>query len=424
MRVKIVPSCLSGTLPAISSKSAVHRLCIAASLARARSAIVVRGISDDIRATLCALSSLGTKIAIVPDRAGQVRLELMPGPIGREPVLDCGECGSTARFLLPVAAAVTDAFTLTGRGSLLPRPFEPLCRVMERHGVQFDRYQLPIRANGMLTPGRFAITGAVSSQYITGLLFALPLLPQDSEIVLTCPLESAGYVDLTLSILERFGVSPKPTEWGYSIQGSAHYCAPEQALAAEGDWSNAASLLCAAAIDGGVTVTGLSLTSRQRDRAILPVLSAMGARVIETADSVSVESAVLKSAGTIDAREIPDLVPVIAAVSALAEGETVITGAARLRFKESDRLHSVAMSLGAIGADIVESGDELIIRGKPRLSGGVSSAYNDHRIVMALAVAALGCAAPVVIDGVQAVEKSYPRFFEDFRCLGGKADVL
>lgn len=418
MDVKITPSPLCGEIAAISSKSDVHRLLIAAALSDRPTRVSFNVFSKDILATLAALSTMGAKSAVTPDGA-----QIEPfASIEENPVIDCDECGSTARFLLPLTAALFDSVTVTGRGSLMSRPFSALTEAMRQGGAAVDRDFLPITTTGRLSPGRYEIAGDISSQYITGLLFALTRLGGESEILLKTPLQSAGYVAMTLDTLRRFGVEVLRTERGFFIPKGQKYRSPGT-LAAEGDWSNAAFWLAAGALGAGVTVTGLSENSLQKDREIFSILTAMGAKTAQEDGRFTAARRRLVAA-EIDAGDIPDLVPVLAVAASVAEGTTRIKNAGRLKIKESDRLTTVFSTLSALGAKIEKTDDALTVNGVPRLRGGVVEGAGDHRIVMAAAVAASVCDGPVIIRGAEAVEKSYPNFFEHYNRLGGYAHVL
>lgn len=420
MRAIITPQPLSGTVHAISAKSDVHRLLLAAALADAPTQIVCNVLSADIRATANALSALGAAV-----RISDTGIFVMPHT-EKPPqtvTVDCGESGSTLRFLLPVVSACGKNGIFCGAGRLPQRPLDDLRQAMEAHGVTFSPAgEFPVHTKGRLTAGRYCLSGNVSSQYITGLLFALPLLSGDSEIVLQTRLASKPYVDMTLHTLRQFGVAVEPTESGYFISGGQRFHSPKK-ITAQGDWSNAAFFLTAGAIGGAVTVTGLQTDSPQGDRAVLSILARMGARVSAQADAVTISAAPL--CGTqIDATDIPDLVPILSVAAAFAqEGRTTVTNAARLRLKESDRLAAICTLLTRLGAKAEETADGLSIEGGG-LHGGAVSGFHDHRIVMSAAVGAAFAATKTEIFGSEAVEKSYPQFFTDFKHLGGKADVL
>lgn len=416
MNVKIQPSALSGTLPAIASKSAAHRLLICAALAESPSAITCAETSADIEATVRCLAALGARIRY---DGGVFHIDPLPRPVAGERILDAGESGSTLRFLLPVACALgaEAAFYMSGR--LPERPLSPLYEELISHGcaISAPGYS-PIRTGGRLKSGRYTIYGGVSSQFISGLLFALPLTDGESIIRVTGEIESRPYADMTVDALRRSGIDVVTDGRVFRVPGNQRY-APESAVTVEGDWSNAAFWLCLGAVGAHeITVTNLNHKSLQGDKSVAELLKRFGARVVTSEDSVTVSRGNLRGI-EIDAGNTPDLVPALAAAASVAEGVTVIKNAGRLRLKESDRLKATASTLGALGADISETVDGLVIRGKNRLDGGTVDSHGDHRIVMAAAVAAAVCINPVIIKGAEAVRKSYPGFFEDYKALGG-----
>lgn len=415
----ISPSVIRGTLTPPPSKSAAHRLLIAAALAGEGR---VRGLSlsADMEATLRAVRGLGVSVRLDGDAAC-----FAPAPPSSSPspqTVDCGESGSTLRFLIPLYAARGIPAVFTGHGRLPERPLRVYADCLPPHGVTLSAASgLPLTVTGRLTGGDFALPGDVSSQFITGLLFALPLCREDSRIRLTTPLESAGYVDMTLQVLQQAGIRVEPLEDGWFIPGSQTYRPLDTAV--ESDWSQAAFLLAAGALGGEVTLTGLNSASAQGDREALSLFRRFGAAVEEAPGRIVCRKAPLHGID-IDAAQIPDLVPVLAATAALADGVTHITGAARLRLKESDRLAAVADGIRRLGGRVEEGPDSLTITGVSRLAGGRAEGYNDHRIVMALSMAALGCEAPVTVTDAQSVAKSWPAFFEDYRAIGGTAHVI
>lgn len=420
MDCSITPTKLTGKIKAVESKSDAHRLLICAALSEASTEIIINNISKDIAATIGCLSAMGSDIQTRQD--GCLIVGPLWGGITQNPVLNCGESGSTLRFLLPAAAAVLDGFTMTGSGRLPQRPLTPVITAMKSNGCTFASEKLPVQVSGKLRSGRFELPGDVSSQFISGLLFALPLLDGDSEITLTSPLESSGYVDMTLHTLARFGLSVICEKNRIFVPGSQQYISPGS-VTVEGDWSNAAFWLAAGAINGGIICSGLNENSLQCDRRMLDILKQMGAD-ITFENGVATAAYRELRAITLNAAEIPDLVPITAALMALAKGTSVIENAGRVRLKESDRLTAITENLNKLGADVRETADSLIINGKPELAGGVADGCGDHRIVMALAVASVACKGTVVIRGADAVEKSYPGFFGDFNKLGGRANVI
>ncbi|MBQ3355885.1 MAG: 3-phosphoshikimate 1-carboxyvinyltransferase [Oscillospiraceae bacterium] len=411
MELTLSPRPIGGKIAAIASKSAAHRLMICAALSDRATKISCAETSKDVEATARVLTALGADFTYGNGAYTVYPLQLPRG----DQVLDCGESGSTLRFLLPVVGALGVSATFRLHGRLAERPLSPLWEAMQAHGCCLSRPSADtVLCEGRLRGGIWEIAGNVSSQFISGLLFALPLTGEASEIVLSTPLESAGYADLTVQALRQFGVEAERTETGWRIPKGQGFRSCGRA-AVEGDWSNAAFWLCAGAISAPVTVEGLSLTSAQGDRAILSVLERFGANVETGSGSVTVTPGELHAI-ELDARHIPDLVPPIALVAACAQGTTRIFGAERLRLKESDRLQSVADALTALGADVTITADGLLIRGG-RLCGGRADICNDHRIAMMAAIAACACTQTVTLRGAEAVNKSYPRFWEDYRIL-------
>ena len=424
MNVKCYPATLSGTVQAIPSKSDAHRKLICAALSENGGTLPLHApFCDDIAATISCLQALGAEITET-EKGLQIR------PINRvkHADLDCSESGSTLRFLLPVAMAVCSNITVTGRGRLPERPINILVDAMSAHGVHFQEKSLPLNANGALTGGIYEIAGNVSSQFLSGLLMALPLCDSDSEIRLTTPLQSAAYVDMTLDTLRLFGaeinVNTNDSCTSYSIRGKQVLHMPDS-VKIDGDWSNAAFWLIAASIQkaqsNGIAIAGLDLNSTQGDRAIWSILGESGARTSEEGTSLSVRCGQNRPL-SVSMEGIPDLLPILAVKAAYADGASEFYNAARLRLKESDRLQSVAQMWSALGGHVEEKSDSLTVFSSV-LRGGTVDAQNDHRLVMAAAIAALGCEEPVTILGAEAVNKSYPSFFSDYIALGGRAEI-
>lgn len=401
MTIRLTPRPLAGTVRAVSSKSHAHRALICAALAGAPLPAGGLDPSEDLAATYRCLAALD----------------------GPEPVLDCGESGSTLRFLLPVAAMTADTARFTGRGRLPERPLGPLLEAMAAHGCRFTTDRVPLTVTGRLRGGAYTLPGNVSSQYISGLLLALPLARENSRIRLSSPLESAGYVALTLRTLRDFGVHVEQTQDGFLIPGGQRYTAPP-AYTVEGDWSNAAFFLTAGALAGPVRVTGLRRDAGQGDRAIERLLKAFGGRAVWEDEAIALENGAPFAPQRVDVADVPDLFPILAVAACACRGDTLLYNAARLRLKESDRIASTARLLVALGGRAEERPDALLIRGEGALRGGAVDGCGDHRIVMAAAIAAQLCREPVEIHGAEAVCKSYPRFFDDFTALGGQAHVL
>lgn len=410
MNIKITPLPLSGSIEGIASKSVAHRALICACLAKEPSIIKINTTSQDIEATVSCLRGMGASINI---RGTEYLIEPIfeVSPLAK---IDCGESGSTLRFLLPVICALGMNAEISGRGRLPERPLSPLKEELIRAGALISD-EFPLRVSGKIKCGEYSIKGNVSSQFVTGLLLALAAVEGESKINLIPPVESRPYIDITLSVLRSFGAEIKEDNNTFYVKGGRLRGGN---FAVEADWSNAAFWLCS-----GVGVSGLNPDSVQGDKAIIDVLEKMNAKIIHSGNSYKVDVSGLCGA-VIDASDIPDAVPVIAAIAATAEGETVIKNAQRLRLKESDRIVSTAQMLRSLGADIRETEDGMIIVGKPALSGGTVDSFNDHRIAMAAAVAAAKCEGEVIITGADAVNKSYPDFFKDYNMLGGHADVL
>ncbi len=423
MNLIVSPAVLQGAVCAIPSKSDAHRKLICAACSDQDSSMQLpKPYCADLRATIQCLTALGASLTET-----EQGLQIRPIDADRRallPLLDCGESGSTFRFLLPVAMAVTDTASFCGSGRLPERPIDALTDVMRAHGIQFSDKTLPFTANGRLRGGIYALPGNITSQYLSGLLMALPHAAEDSEIRLTKPLESAAYVTLTCKVLERFGITVTQKIENdlpvYGIQGAQTLHAPKQ-ITVDGDWSNAAFFLVAGAISAPVTVTGIYADSLQGDKAICDILRQTGAIVEQSQDSVTVSPPKdgILHAFSADMTEIPDLLPILSVLAACAQGQSHLHHAARLRLKECDRLTATANLLEGLGGKVTELADALLIEGTA-LSGGIADGCNDHRMVMSAAIAALRCAHSVTILGTEAVNKSYPTFFADYTSLGGK----
>ena len=401
-----------GKIKAIASKSVAHRLLICAAFANKESAIRCENVNNDILATANCLRALGAEIDYVNESFYVKPISLFVN----DAILNCNESGSTLRFLIPVVCAVCDKTSFMMSGRLPERPLSPLREELESHGIKFEYPQNDIlTVSGKLKCGDYIISGEVSSQFISGLLFALSILNGKSTLTVTGKIESAPYIEMTLDALKAFGVSVSVNGNIYTVLGKD--LTSKGVLSVEGDWSNAAFSLCAAALGGNITLDNLNLSSHQGDKAILDILTSFGSQIVKGNDFVTVKKDKLHAI-EFDASQIPDLVPVIATVAAVAEGTTKIYGASRLRIKESDRLVSTSTMLRNLGADVMETDDGLVIHGKSRLSGGTVSSFNDHRIAMSAAVASVVCDGSVTIKDAEAVSKSYPDFWEDMKKLG------
>ena len=403
MRAVIHPSRLSGEIRAVASKSQAHRLLICAALADTLTVVECATVSADIDATAACLTALGADIR--RDDGAFVVTPIKKVP--EQAVIDCGESGSTLRFLLPVLCALGTETTVVMHGRLPQRPLSPLWEELIAHGASPSRpTEDTLAVSGRIGGGTYTLAADVSSQFISGLLFALPLTGEAGRIALTGTLESASYVDMTRRALARFGVTASAEDGGFAVPAGSRYTSPGRAEV-EGDWSNAAFWICADRILGGtLSITGLDPASPQGDRA---------------AETASLRIAA--GSAVIDCRDIPDLVPVLAVLAAVSPGTTRFVNAGRLRIKESDRLASTAALLRALGGTVTEQPEGLEIVGRPRLTGGEVDSANDHRIAMSAAIAALACDGPVLLHGAQAVNKSYPDFWTDYQRLGGRVEL-
>lgn len=485
MKITIEPSLLRGALKAPDSKSHAHRQLIAAALALASSDDSPRTLADTSvdsdsssdagknclfpakKNTEAVFRSLADKMITDTSEDILATINCLCRMMDTaDPVLDCGESGSTLRFLLPLSVAAGRGAVFWGKGKLPERPLVPLDEELIKHGALISKPETPASSPGQdnkdldcldsgsreicrislpdgteLKGGEYSMPGHISSQYITGLLMALPLIEEDSCIRITTPLQSAAYIDITLAVLRNFGIDINVSEQNeasmpvYEIKGGQKYMFPGGSsfldgitedpsdiskIRPEGDWSNGAFWLAANALGSEISLTGLDPDSPQGDKAICQVISKLNKRKDSgTEQSFDNRPSSGCSPLIIDAADIPDLIPIISVLAALTPGRTQIVNAERLRIKESDRLATTCALLRALGADISETEDGLLIDGKDHLTGGQVDGAGDHRIVMAAAIAATRCTSPVTITGSEAVSKSYPKFFEHYQLLGG-----
>ena len=424
--VKIFPSKLQGTVVAPSSKSMGHREIICAGLAAGTSIIDNISMSKDIEATMRCLKAINVAVDEIPSMIeGRKALQISGTglPMAAADSVDCGESGSTLRFFLPLGANLNCPLTFTGHGKLVSRPLQAYYDIFDEKFIQYfsDNGNLPVTVNGRLTPGTYKLPGDVSSQFVSGLLFVLPLLNGDSVIEITSPLESSAYVDMTINCLAKFGVqveNEKGEHRRYLVPGKQHYVAQDSQV--EGDWSQAAFWTVGGSLGASITCQGVNVNSLQGDQAVVSIMERMGAKLQQDANSVTVNGGATK-ATVIDAANCPDIIPVLTVLAAVSEGTTKIINAGRLRIKECDRLAAMTSELNKMGAAITEEPEGLTIVGKPEgLRGGVKvDAWNDHRIAMSLAIAAQKCAGPIILSGAESVAKSYPTFWEDYKSVGG-----
>ncbi len=417
MNVLINPTqSVSGKVKAPPSKAQTHRALFAGLLSRGTTTIHNPLSCDDTKASANVVSSLGGKLRL-GDEGWNVESDGVPHPpSGR---IDCGESGVTLRFTIPIASLAEAEVRLSGSPGLMRRPLQPLIEAMKQIGVMIYAEGNEVRVGaGLAKGGAVRVPGNISSQFISGLLFAGPLMKEGLEITVTSRLESRGYVALTVKTLKQHGIKLRTNSnlSLFHVYGPQAYSPFEHSI--PGDYSSAAFLMAAAAVtDSRIVITGLSQDDEDPDAAFVKMLAQMGARPSFSSDGLHVEGRGLKAA-KVDIRDCPDLGPVMAVVGACAEGKTEITGAERLRYKESDRLEATASELGKLGAEVKVTGDGFVASGPSALTGGSVDSHGDHRIAMSLAVAALNAAEPVTIRNAECVSKSYPRFFEDFRSLG------
>lgn len=406
MDLKITPSSLRGEVTVPPSKSVAHRMIIAAALADGTSTITNLSGSADILATIGCMKAFGADIELNGDSVVITGIKSAP----KSAAADCCESGSTLRFLIPVACALGVNTEFHGGGKLPQRPITPFLEEFPKHGITFDLSKaesgasLPCSVSGKLTAGRFEIDGGISSQFITGLMLALPLLDGDSEIILTSRLESKPYVDITIGVLRDFGCEVTEFSGGYSVKGGSRLKPFSGSV--EGDYSQSAFFYVANALGSDIKINGLNENSSQGDKQIAEICRAFSEN---------------RAPFEIDCSDIPDLVPILSVLGCLCKGKSRIYNAARLRIKECDRLAAMEDCLNRIGGKISSTEDSLIIEGVESFGGGEVICYNDHRIAMSMAVAATRCTSPLIIRGAECVRKSYPDFFDVYRAIGGEA---
>ncbi|MGN1051280.1 MAG: 3-phosphoshikimate 1-carboxyvinyltransferase [Acutalibacteraceae bacterium] len=418
-KLLLSPCKLNGTVTVPPSKSDGHRAIICAALSKGKSKISNISYSNDINATLSCIESLGAKVTRFEK---EVIIESENLFKNKKATLNCQESGSTLRFFIPVSVIEKGEITFLGSGELPNRPIGVYTDILPQKGVSCTKSEGEIISlYGSLKSGRYEVPGNISSQFITGLLLALPMLSGDSEIVVTTALESVAYIDMTIECMEKFGVHIEKTKSGYFIKGNQKYIPQEYTVC--GDWSQAAFFMCAGAIQNKVTVKGVDNSSTQGDREICKILSSFGADVKTEGDSVTVFHKELK--GTeIDAMQIPDLVPILTVVASLAKGTTIIKNAQRLRIKECDRLKAISEAINTLGGNVTQTDDGLIINGVENFKGGNIDGYNDHRIVMSASIASIKTENKIEVSYPYSINKSYPDFYMDFNSLGGEANVI
>ena len=423
MEMTFFPAPLKGTVTAPASKSEAHRRMICAGLTRGATTLTGFMDSADMAATARCLKALGASLCREDDGltiTGYAKKNC------KLPVLDCGESGSTLRFFVPIAMAMAGGGVFRMHGRLGQRPMDVYRDLFVPRGVRWRMGvgcdgAAELTVKGTLEAGHYVMPGNVSSQFVSGLMFALPLLAEDSTLTVQPPVESAGYINMTVEVLTQSGVVLEelaPFSW--RIAGNQHYQAQDGHLA--GDYSQAAVLCCAGALGHDVTVTHLAPVTTQGDRAVLKHLEALGAKVQEDASGVTVTAGKLTGT-TLDMADCPDIAPILALTCQLAAGESRLTGCGRLRLKECDRLAATVEVLNLLGGHAKAEGDDIVITGVDKLRGGVTLPdYNDHRMVMLGMIAASVAEAPVTVTGVEALNKSWPEFINVYKNLGGIAE--
>ncbi len=416
---KRVSGTLQGKVTPPPSKSQAHRLLICAALGTVPCRIACSSVNDDIMATMRCLNALGASITY-----SQGLFDITPIKVVKGSVLDCGESGSTLRFLMSVAAVLGADATFVGGGKLPQRPMGDLCNVLAAHGISFERLsanELPVTCNGTLQGGRYTLPGNISSQYLTGLLFALPLAAGDSEIEVTGTMTSASYITMTLDALNIAGIEIEQQGNVFRIRGGQQYRMPS-CITVEGDWSSAAFWVVAGVTGKNpLTVCGMNTESLQGDSKITDHLRSMGA-FIEVNDNGVVAMPSHLFGAELDCTDTPDLLPVLCVAAAVAQGTTIFTGVGRLRFKESDRLEAMRVTLASFGIASQTGEDTFTVFGGTPVAGGTVDSFGDHRIAMSAAVMSCVAQGVTTIDNASCVAKSYPSFFDDFAMLGGTVE--
>jgi len=422
--IEITPKLLKGSLEIPPSKSVSHRAIISAGLAKGESVISNVLMSQDMIATCDAMAALGASIEKHEQQNGRFTLTIKgcdPLALANE-TIQCNESGSTLRFIIPIVLLQPKRAVITGKGRLVTRPMKPYYEIFVEKEIQYQHLNkdqdLPLAVEGVLTPGIYKIDGGVSSQFITGLLFALPLLSGDSVIEITSKLESKPYIDITLEVLKHFGIEiANDNDQRFLIKGNQAYTPGDYRV--EGDFSQGAFWLAAGAIGEKMDCKDLDLSSHQGDKVMVDLIKQMGGDIRAEAEGLVVKKSDTRGI-VIDVSQCPDLVPILAVLGSLSKGTTTIINGERLRFKESDRLMATALELNKLGGNIEETADGLVIHGVDGFTGGHVQSHNDHRIAMALAIATIRASGRIILDGAEAVNKSYPHFWEDFKAVGGE----
>ncbi|WP_238903828.1 3-phosphoshikimate 1-carboxyvinyltransferase [Clostridium sp. YIM B02506] len=417
--VKITPGKLKGEVKIPPSKSMAHRAVICASLSKGKSKITNIEYSDDIIATINAMRALGSEIEIFDDHLEIDGSSVFSKNVGE---IDCNESGSTLRFMVPLAIAKEAEMRFIGKGNLGKRPLTTYYEIFDRQGIEYSYKdgELDLKVKGSIKGEEFKIRGDISSQFISGLLFTLPLIKEDSKIIITTNLESKGYIDLTLSMLDYYGINVVNNDYKeFIIKGNQKYTPKDYKV--EGDFSQSAFFLVADALGSDVLVKDLNMDSLQGDKEVIEIIERMGCKILSKEEGIKAKVKDLTPT-IIDAAQCPDIIPVLTVLASLTTGITKVINAERLRIKECDRLKAITRELNKLGASVTELENSLLIEGVESLTGGTVSSWDDHRIAMSLAIAATCAKDEVIIENPSCVKKSYPSFWRDYKLLGGKVD--
>ena len=417
MNVIIKPSKLEGDVIIPPSKSLSHRAIIAAALSEGKSVITNVLFSNDINATISAMEACGAKII---KHESSLEIYGVKRIIRKENIIDANESGSTIRFMIPIALTNKEPITFIGHNNLVNRPLDIFLDIFKEQGIEYkkeDNVYLPLYVNGILKPGKYYVKGDVSSQFITGLLYALPLLESDSEIIITTDLESKGYIDLTLDILKMYGIEIINNDYkSFSIKGNQYYKAHDYEI--EGDYSQSAFFLVADMLGANINLKAMRFDSYQGDKKILDDIKAFGGNISFNENGLKAKGN--PKGATIDFSQSPDLGPALTVLAAMSEGHSSFINAKRLRIKECDRITCMAEELNKLGCKVKELSDGMEIDGVNEINANILNAHNDHRVAMALSMLCLRAKNDIKILGAECVSKSYPNYWSVFESLGGK----
>ena len=418
MKVEVYPSKVKGTIEPPASKSYLHRAIISASIAKGTSVIHNVIYSDDVNATLDIFSSIGVVIDRYIDRLVITSNGIDSFTI-RKPI-NCNESGSTLRFVIPVLSNIKEVY-FKGKSSLMSRPMHIYEEIFFNQGLSYKKQDNYIVTKGKIKPGKFKIPGNISSQFISGLLFVLPLLNGDSEIEILGTLESSNYINMTIDVLESFGIFIKRTKNRFLVDGNQSYKPAE--IFAENDFSQMAFFSVLGIINNDIIIKGMNVNSFQPDKAIIEAIFNIGG-VIEKQSNMAIFKYSKTNNFTFDLSQSPDLAPILSVLASKSHGLSRLINGERLKIKESNRLLTTYNSLKQMGVKIVMGDDYLEIVGPNKLNGGIFDSYNDHRIAMMLAIAATVAESKITITNAEAINKSYPNFYDDLESLGVKIKYI